>query len=39
VLVKKGKLARASFPPQWNNVVRDALALFQEGKLSHAIFS
>jgi hypothetical protein len=37
VLVQEGKLARASFPPQWNDV-RDALVLVQEGKLAHASF-
>jgi hypothetical protein len=27
-----------SFPPQWNDVVRDALVLVQEGKLAYASF-
>jgi hypothetical protein len=27
VLVQEGKLSRASFPPWWNDVVRDALVL------------
>jgi hypothetical protein len=34
VLVQEGKLARASFPPQWDDVARDALVLVQEGKLA-----
>ena len=36
--MQKGKLTRASFPPQWNDVVRDVLALFQDGKLAGARF-
>jgi hypothetical protein len=36
--VQEGKLARASFPPCWNDVVRDALLLVQEGKLARASF-
>jgi hypothetical protein len=35
VLVKEGKLACASFPPWWNDVVRDELVLMQEGNLIH----
>jgi hypothetical protein len=31
VLVQEGKLACASFPPRWNDVVRDVLVLLQEG--------
>jgi hypothetical protein len=31
VLVQVGKLACASFPPQWNDVVRDVLVILQEG--------
>jgi hypothetical protein len=38
VLVKEGKLACASFPPQWNDVIRYALVLVQEGKLACASF-
>jgi hypothetical protein len=38
VLVQEGKLACTSFPPQWNDVVRDALVLVQEGKLAHTSF-
>jgi hypothetical protein len=38
VLVQERKLAGASFPPWWNDVVRDALVLMQEGKLTHASF-
>jgi hypothetical protein len=38
VFVKKGKLAQGSFSPQWNDVIRDALVLMQEGKLTHASF-
>jgi hypothetical protein len=29
VLVQEGKLSRASFPPQWDDVARDALVLVQ----------
>jgi hypothetical protein len=35
VLVQEGNLARTSFPPQWDDVVRDELVLVQEGKLAH----
>jgi hypothetical protein len=38
VLVQEGKLARASFPPWWNDVVRDALVLLQDGKLARTSF-
>jgi hypothetical protein len=38
VFVKKGKLAHGSFSPQWNDVIRDALVLMQEGKLTHTSF-
>jgi hypothetical protein len=31
VLVQEGKLACASFPPWWDDVVRDELVLVQEG--------
>jgi hypothetical protein len=36
VLLQEGKIAHTSFPPWWNDVVRDALALVlvQEGKLT-----
>jgi hypothetical protein len=37
VLVQYGKLACASFPPQWNDV-RDAFVFVQEGKLAHVSF-
>jgi hypothetical protein len=36
--VQDGKLTCASFPPKWNDVVRDALVLVQEGKLACASF-
>jgi hypothetical protein len=39
VLVQEGKLAHASFPSQWNDVVQDVLVLVQEGKLAHTSFS
>jgi hypothetical protein len=29
VLVQEGKLGRASFPPWWNDVFRDALVIAQ----------
>jgi hypothetical protein len=36
--VQEGKLARTSFPLQWNNIVRDVLVLMQDGKLAqHAL--
>ena len=40
VLVQERKLKYTSFPPQWNDVVRDAFVLVhvQEGKLGHASF-
>jgi hypothetical protein len=38
VFVQDGKLARASFPSWWNNVVRDALVFVQDGKLARASF-
>jgi hypothetical protein len=38
VLVKKGKLARASFPLQWNDVIISALLLMQEGNIACASF-
>jgi hypothetical protein len=34
VLVQEGKIARASLSPWWNDVVRDALVLMQDGKLA-----
>jgi hypothetical protein len=34
--VQEGKVARASFPPWWNVVIRDVIAL--GGKLAHASF-
>ena len=39
MLVQEGKLARAIYPPWWNDVVRDALVLLQYGKLACASFS
>ena len=36
MLVQEGKLACASFPPWWNDVVRDALVLLKDGKLARA---
>jgi hypothetical protein len=38
VLLQEGKLACASFPPWWNDVVRDELVLVKEGKLAHTSF-
>jgi hypothetical protein len=38
VLVQEGKLAHASFPPWWNDVVRDALVLLQDGNIAHPSF-
>jgi hypothetical protein len=38
VFVKEGKLARGSFSPQWNDVIRHALVLMQKGKLTCASF-
>jgi hypothetical protein len=39
VFVQEGKLAHASFPPRWDDVVRDELVLVQKGKLARARFS
>jgi hypothetical protein len=39
LFVQEAKLARASFPPQWNDVVQDALVLLQDGNLSCASFT
>jgi hypothetical protein len=36
MLVQKGKLPCAIFPPQWNDVVRNAHVLVQEGNY-HAL--
>jgi hypothetical protein len=36
--VQEGNLARASFPPWWNDVVRDVLLLVQKGKVARASF-
>jgi hypothetical protein len=33
----RGKANMHSFPPWWNDVVRDVLVLVQEGKLAHAL--
>jgi hypothetical protein len=38
VLVQEEKLAHASFPPWYNDVVKDALVLVQEGMLTRANF-
>jgi hypothetical protein len=38
VLVQEGKLACTSFPPWWNDVVRDVLVLLQDGKLARTSF-
>jgi hypothetical protein len=38
VFVKEGKLAQVRFSPQWNDVIRDALVLIQEGKQTSARF-
>jgi hypothetical protein len=38
VLVQEGKLACATFPPWWDDVVQDELMLVQEGKLACTIF-
>jgi hypothetical protein len=38
VLVQEGKLTHTRFPPQWNDVVQDAIMLVQEGKLAHTSF-
>jgi hypothetical protein len=32
--MQEGKLACASFPPWWDDVVRDEIMLMQEGKLA-----
>jgi hypothetical protein len=37
VVVKNIKLARASFPPRWNDV-RDVFVLVHEENLAHASF-
>jgi hypothetical protein len=38
MLMQEGVLVGASFPPWWNDVVRDALVLVQEGKLARTSF-
>ena len=38
MLVQEGKLAHTSFPPWWDDFVRDELVLVQEGKLTRANF-
>jgi len=38
VLVQEGKLAHASIPPWWNDIVRDALVLLLYEKLARASF-
>jgi hypothetical protein len=38
VLVQERKLVGVSFPPWWNDVIRDALMLMQEGKITQASF-
>ena len=36
--MQEGKLARANFPPWWDDVFQDELVLVEEGKLAHASF-
>ena len=38
MLVKKGKLTHASFPPRLNNIVQEMLVLVQDGNLAHVRF-
>jgi hypothetical protein len=38
VLVQEGKVARASFPPRWNDVVQDVLVLMRDENLACASF-
>jgi hypothetical protein len=38
VLVQEGMLARASFPPWWNDIFQDAIVLLQDGKLACTSF-
>jgi hypothetical protein len=38
VLVQERNIAHASFPPQWNDIVRDVYMLVLEGKLARARF-
>ena len=38
MLVQEGKVARAIFPPRWDDDVRDELLLVQEGKLARTSF-
>ena len=38
MLVQERKLARASFPPHWNDVVQDAYMFMQEVNLASASF-
>jgi hypothetical protein len=38
VFVKEGNLAKGSSSPQWNDVIRYALVLMQEGKVTHSSF-
>ena len=37
--MEEGKLASASFPPWWDDVVLDELVLVQDGKLACTSFS
>jgi hypothetical protein len=39
MLVQKGNLACTSFPPQWNELVRDVVVLLPNEKLVCTIFS
>jgi hypothetical protein len=39
MLVQRVKLTHASFPPQWNNVVRHTLVILQVGKIACASFT
>jgi hypothetical protein len=36
--VQDGKLALASYPPQWNDVVQDKLVIVQKENLEHTRF-
>jgi hypothetical protein len=36
--MQERKLAHTNSPPQWNDVVRDAYILVQEGNLAHTSF-
>jgi hypothetical protein len=36
--IQEGKIVHTSFPPWWDDVVRDKPMLVQDRKLVHAIF-